>query len=158
MIIQVIQLELHLSLRWTGRSPGLVCQAIETLRTPTWIPERGGLQGMARAITTFRLPLNRGAPSYSNVPMHPSTTPMYKETTYIPPGLQPYGLTSKNMGNPKEWRTATSTLVLLLRIQVIWTIKHNVEHVKTFKLYASSYIMIIIWRQLYSSSYALLYE
>ena len=33
-------------------------------------------------------------------------------------------------------------------------VKHNVEHVKiiTHKLYASSYIMIII-RQLYSSSY-----
>jgi hypothetical protein len=33
--------------------------------------------------------------------MHPSTMPMYKETTHIPLGLQPYGLTSKNMGKPE---------------------------------------------------------
>jgi hypothetical protein len=61
--------------------------------------------------------------------------------------------------NSKEWRTATSTLVLLLLIQIIWMFKHKVEHVKiiTRKLYASSYIMIIT-RQLYSSSYALLYK
>jgi len=28
-----------------------------------------------------------GAPSYPKVPMHPSTTPVYKKTTHIPPGL-----------------------------------------------------------------------
>jgi hypothetical protein len=56
---------------------------------------------MDRAITTYRLPLNRGIPSYPKVPVHPSTTPVYKETTYIPPGLQLYGLTSKNIGNPE---------------------------------------------------------
>jgi hypothetical protein len=27
--------------------------------------------------------------------------PVYKETTHIPSGLQPYGLTSKNMGKPE---------------------------------------------------------
>jgi hypothetical protein len=39
-------------------------------------------------------------------------------------------------------------------------IKHRVEHVKiiTQKLYASSYIVILTCIQLYSSSYASLYE
>jgi hypothetical protein len=54
-----------------------------------------------RAITTCRLPLNCGAPSYSKVPVPLSTTLVYKETTHIPLGLQPYGLTSKNMGKPE---------------------------------------------------------
>ena len=54
--------------------------------------------------------------------------------------------------NPKERRTITPTLALLLLTQIIWMIKHEVEHVKimTHKLYASPYIMIITG-QLYSS-------
>ena len=61
--------------------------------------------------------------------------------------------------NPKEQRTTTPTLALLLLIQVVWMIKLKVEHVKiiTHKLYGSSYILIITWK-LYSSSYALLYK
>ena len=49
--------------------------------------------------------------------------------------------------NPKERWTTTSTLALLLLIQIIWMIKHKVLHVNiiTHKLYASSYIMIITW-------------
>jgi hypothetical protein len=83
------------------RSSGLVCQAIETLQTPTRIPECGGLQGMDRAVTTCHLPLNCGAPSYSLVSVHSSTMPVYKETTHVTLGLQPYGLTSKNIGKPE---------------------------------------------------------
>jgi hypothetical protein len=62
--------------------------------------------------------LNHEASSYSKVPVHLSTTPVYKETTHIPPGLYPYGLTSKNMGksegttnhhlNPSSTSTHTS--------------------------------------------------
>ena len=58
------------------------------------VPECGGLQGMDRAITTYRLPLNRGAPSYPKVPV-------YKEITHIHLGLRPYGSISKNMGKPE---------------------------------------------------------
>jgi hypothetical protein len=50
------------------------------------IPEHGGLQGTDRAIITCHLTLNHGVPSYPKVPMHPSTTPVYKETTYTPSG------------------------------------------------------------------------
>ena len=53
---------------------------------------------MDRAVTTYRLPLNRGAPSHSKVPVYPSTTPVYKETTRIPLGLRPYGSTSIGHG------------------------------------------------------------
>ena len=53
------------------------------------IPEHGGLQGMNRAITTYRLPLNHGIPSYPKVPVYLSTTPVYKETTYIPRDSNP---------------------------------------------------------------------
>ena len=60
-----------------------------------------GLQGTDRAVTTYRLPLNRGIPSYPKVLVYPSTMPMYKETTHIPLGLRPYGSTSKNMGKPE---------------------------------------------------------
>ena len=35
-----------------GRSPQLVCQSIETFMNSYWIPERGRMQGMNRAIAT----------------------------------------------------------------------------------------------------------
>jgi hypothetical protein len=77
--------------------------ALETLRTPIRIPERGGLQGMDRAaVTTYRLPLNHGAPSPSKVFVHPGTTPVYKETTHIPSGLQPYESTSIGHGQTQR--------------------------------------------------------
>jgi len=47
------------------------------------IPRTWGLQRMNRAVTTYRLPLNYGAPSYLKAPMHPSTTHVYKETTHV---------------------------------------------------------------------------
>ena len=53
------------------------------------------------AVTTYYLPLNWGVWSYRKVPVHPSTMPVYKETTHIPLGLRPYGSTSKNIGKPK---------------------------------------------------------
>ena len=100
-----------------------------------------------------------GAPSYPKVPVHPSTMPMYKETTHIPQDSDPTDWQARIWATPKERRAVTSTLALLLLIPTIWMIKHEVEHVKiiTHKLYANSYIMIIT-RQLYSSSYALLYK
>jgi hypothetical protein len=82
--------------------PGLDLLSHRDFMNSYTILEFGGLQGTDRAITTCRLPLNRGALSYPKVPVHPSTTPVYKETTHILPGLQPYRLTSKNMGKPKE--------------------------------------------------------
>ena len=75
------------------------CERVENSYT---IPEHGGLQGMDRAITTCCLPLNHGAPSYLKVPMHPSTLPMYKETTHIPPGLRPYQSTSIGHGQTRR--------------------------------------------------------
>jgi hypothetical protein len=56
-------------------------------------PERGGIQRTDRAITTYHLPHYRGMPSYSQVLVHPSTMLAYKETTHVPYGPQPYGLT-----------------------------------------------------------------
>ena len=76
--------------------------AWEALRTPTWISERGGLQGMDRDITTCHLPLNYGAPSYLKVPVYPSTTPVYKETTHITLGLRPNGSTSIGHGQTQR--------------------------------------------------------
>jgi hypothetical protein len=88
----------------------LVCQqGRETLRTPTQIPKHWGLQGMDRAVTTCRLPLNRGAPSYPNVLMHLGTTPVYKETTHIPLGLRPYGSTSIGHGQTQRNDEPNST-------------------------------------------------
>ena len=62
------------------------------------IPERGGVQGTDRAVTTCRLPHYRGVPSYSPILVYPSTMLVYRRNTQIPPGLRPYGSTSKNLG------------------------------------------------------------
>jgi hypothetical protein len=43
-----------------------------------------------------------GAPSYPKAPIYPSTTPVYKETTHIPLGLQPYGSTSIGHGQTRR--------------------------------------------------------
>jgi hypothetical protein len=91
-------------------------QARETLRTPTRIPERGGLQGMDRAVTTCRLPLNRGAPSYPKIPVYLSTMLMYKETSNIPTGLRPYGSTSIGHGQTQGMTNRHLNLVLILII------------------------------------------
>ena len=160
MIIKVIWLELELGLRWTGRSPGTSLPISHRdfmnsyMNTQTWGITRDG-QGCHHLPPTPQ----PGAPSYPKVPVHPSTMPMYKETTHIPQDSDPTDWQARIWATPKERRAVTSTLALLLLIQTIWMIKHEVEHVKiiTHKLYASSYIMIIT-RQLYSSSYALLYK
>jgi hypothetical protein len=124
------------------------------------IPEHGGLQGMNRAITSCRLPLNHGIPSYPQVLVYPSTMPVYKETTYTPrvPDLTDQQV--MDIGKPEGTMNHHLNLTLLLLMLVIWMFKHGVENVKIMisKLYASLYITIITWRQLYSSSYALLYE
>ena len=64
---------------------------------------------MDKAVTTCRLPLNRGISSYLKVPVHPTTTHVYKETTYIPPGTptlridkQEYGQTQRNDELPPQ--------------------------------------------------------
>ena len=79
-----------------GRRPpstGLPATSCDNLDSYT-LQIRGGLQGTNRAVTTCRLPLNRGAPSYPKVFVHLGTMPVYKETTHIPLGLRPYGSTS----------------------------------------------------------------
>ena len=60
MIIVCIWLELELSVRQVGRplSIGLPATSCDDLDSYTR-PERGGLQGTDRAVTTCRLPLNR---------------------------------------------------------------------------------------------------
>jgi hypothetical protein len=88
MVMQNTWLELDLSVRWMGRSlsTGLPASARDFtnsyMNTRTW-----GLQVMDMAVTTYRLPLNHGASSHSKVPVYPSTMPVYKETTHIPPVL-----------------------------------------------------------------------
>jgi len=84
---------------------------------------------------------------------HPCT----KKLSISPRVLDPTDWQVKDMGKPEGMMNCHLNLTILLLIQIIWMIKHKVEHVKiiTHKLYASSYIMIIT-RQLYSSLYALL--
>jgi hypothetical protein len=68
------------------RSPGTGLPVHRDFTNSYTIPKRGGLQGTDRAITTCRLPLNRGAPSYPKVLVYLSTMPVYKKTTHIPLG------------------------------------------------------------------------
>jgi hypothetical protein len=102
-------------------------------------PERWGLQGMDRAVITCRLPLNRGVSSYPKVPVYPSTTPVYKETTHVPLGLWPYGSTSIGHGHTRR-HDGQLNLALILIIYIVWKVKHKVEHVMIIihKLYSSS--------------------
>jgi len=107
-------------MRWVGRPPstGLLATSCDNLDSYT-LPEHGGLRRKDRAVTTCHLPLNRGVPSYPKVPVHPDNMLVYKETTHIPPGLRPYGSTSKDMGNPEGTTNRHLNLALLLIIQVI---------------------------------------
>jgi hypothetical protein len=70
----------EISGHWFASKPG-------RLQDSYTISRHGGLQGMDRAVTTCRIPLNCGIPSYPKVPMHSSTMLVYKETTHIPLGL-----------------------------------------------------------------------
>jgi hypothetical protein len=124
------------------------------------IPKREGLQGTDRAVTTCRLPLNRGIPSYPQIPCTRAPCPCTKKLPIPPRVPDPTDWQIKDIDKPEETTNRHLNLTLLLLILVIWMFKHEVKHVKimTSKLYASSYITIITWRQLYSSLYALLYE
>jgi len=62
----------------------------------------GGYKGWTGLSPPTVYPSNHGAPSYPKVPVHPSTTPMYKETTHIPLGLRPYGSTSIEHGQTQR--------------------------------------------------------
>ena len=82
--------------------PGLDLPSYRDFMNSYTIPKHGGLQGTERAVTTCRLPLNRGAPSYLKVPVHSSTTPVYKETTHIPWDFDPTDRQAKIWANLKE--------------------------------------------------------
>jgi hypothetical protein len=69
-------------------------------KTPTQYPNVGDYKGQTGLSPHAAYP-STGALSYPKVPVYPSTTPVYKETTHIPPRLRPYGSTSKNMGKLK---------------------------------------------------------
>src|SRR4029078_7313873 len=56
-----------------------------------------------RAVTTCHLPQShRGARSYPKDPACPSTTLMYEITTLVPPGLPPFGWTSKTLEQARK--------------------------------------------------------
>jgi hypothetical protein len=81
-----------------GEIPGLGLPSHRDFSNSYTIPRCGGLQGTNRFVANCRLPLNCGISSYPKVPVYSSTMPVYKDTTHIPPRIQPYRLTSKNMG------------------------------------------------------------
>jgi hypothetical protein len=76
----------------------------------TWIlyellheyPNVGGLQGTDRAVTTYPYPSIGGTPSYPKVPVHPSTTLVYKKTTHIPRDSDPTDRQARIWAKPKE--------------------------------------------------------
>jgi hypothetical protein len=73
---------------------------------------------MDRVVTTYRLPLNHGALSYPKVPVYPSTTLMYKETTQIPLRLLLYGSTSVELGQAEGMTNRHLNLDLILTIYI----------------------------------------
>src|SRR6185369_14255399 len=61
------------------------------------------LRWMDRAVTTCRLPQSHhGAWSYPKDPAYPSTTLVYEVTTLVPPGLPPFGWTSKTLEQARK--------------------------------------------------------
>ena len=160
MIIQITWLELDLSVRWTGRSPstGLPASARD-FKTPTQYPDVGDYKGRIGLSPPTAYPSAGGHRHIRRFPCTRAPRLCTKKLPISPQDFDPTDQQARTWANPKEQWTTTSTLALLLLIQIIWMIKHKVEHVKiiTHKLYASSYIMIITWK-LYSRSYALLYK
>jgi hypothetical protein len=161
MIIQIIWIELELSLIWTERSLSTILPAnTRDFKTPTQYPDVGDYKGRTRLSPSAAYPSTVG---YRHIRRFPYTRAPRSCTKKlpIPPGPQPYESIGKGYRQTRRNNEPPPhpNLTLLLLIQVIWMIKHKVKHVKimTSKLYASSYIMIITWK-LYFSSYALLYK
>jgi hypothetical protein len=147
---------------WDGRGDlwALVCQqARETLWTPTQYPNMVDYKGRTGHHHLPSTPQSWNTVIFagSRVPEHHACV----QRNYLyPPGSWPYGSTGKGYRQTRRNNEPHPNLALLLLIQVIWMFKLKVELVKviTHKLYASSYIMIITLKQLYSSLYALLHE
>jgi hypothetical protein len=161
MIIQVIWLELELSLRWTGRSSstGLLASTRD-FKTPTQYPNVGDYKGRTGLSPPTAYPSTVGYCHIRRFLCTRAPRPCTKKLPIPPRVPNPTDWQVKDIGKPEGTTNRHLNLTLLLLILVIWMFKHEVEHVKimTSKLYASSYITIITWRQLYSTLYALLYE
>jgi hypothetical protein len=104
MIIHIHGIELELCKRMdretpsTGLSTGLPatsCGIFTNSYTPV---ERGGIQGTDKAVTTCRLPLDRGKGMQSPATIYLGTSLAYRVTTHIPCCPRPYGSTGKGLG------------------------------------------------------------
>jgi len=88
---------------WIGDGRVLVCQQPRPhFKNSYTLCGRGGLQGMDRAVTTCRLPLNRGIGMHPPGPLYPSTMLTYNGPTQVPPGPRPYGSTGKRLGHTRR--------------------------------------------------------
>ena len=160
MIIQVIWLEIELSLRWTGRSLSTGLPAsMRDFKTPTQYPDVEDYKGRTGLSPPTTYPSTMGYCHIQRFPCSRAPCLCTRKLTISPWDSNPTDWQARIWAHPKAWWIATSTLALILLISVIWMIKLIVEHVKiiSYKLYTSSYIMIITWK-LYSSSYAMLYK
>ena len=91
-MIYMIRANVRLRITWRSNVAGLPAKW-DFMNSYT-IYGRGGMPRTDRAVTTCHHPLNHGISSYLKIPMYPGTMPAYKVPTHVPPGLQPYGLTS----------------------------------------------------------------
>ena len=146
LIIEVRWLELELSVRWMGRClrTGLPASKRD-FKTPTQYSDVGDYKGWTSLSPPTTYPSTVGYRHIRRFTCTRAPRLCRKKLPIFPQDFNSMDRQARIWPNPKERWTITSTLALLLPIQVIWMIKHKVEHVKiiTHKLYASLYIMII---------------
>ena len=115
-------------------------------KTPTQYPDMGDYKGWTRLLSLAAYPSTVGYLHIRRFPCTRAPRPCTRKLPISPWNSDPTDQQARIWANPKERQTATSSLALLLLIQVIWMVKHKVEHVKiiTHKLYASSYSLCVM--------------
>ena len=87
---------------WIGDDGVLVCQQPHPqFKNSYTLRGRGGLQGTDRAVTTCRLPLNRGIGMHPPGPLYPSTMLTYNGPTQVPRVPDPTDRQVRDLGIPE---------------------------------------------------------
>jgi len=95
------------------------------------IPKHGGLQGTDRVITTYHLPLNRGAWNAFTCSFVPRHHARIQRNYRSPPwDSDPTDQQVKDMGTPKGMMIHHINIALILLINMIWKTKHKVLYTK----------------------------
>ena len=116
-------------MKQVGRLPSIDLLATLCDNLDSYIPvEHGGLQEMDRAVTTCRLPLNRGKGQCIHLSLHTQAPRLHIQKLPKSPRVpDPMDRQVKNLGTPNGMMNRHLNFALILIVQVIWVFKHKVK-------------------------------